>query len=98
MTSAAHAARLLPSGNGWFHDNRQVSTALVEHVGIELLVAETGLRSVQRRVGEIDPRGFDKDGCFQAGDLLGEPEVFGERDVSRHLASRSSSSLSRSIN
>jgi hypothetical protein len=71
---------------------------LIEYVGIEFLVAEARLRRVQRRVGEIDPRRLDEDGCFQTGDLLRKPEVLGERYVSRHLANRSSNSLSRSIN
>ncbi len=34
-------------------------------------------------------------GCVDASDLLGEPEVLGQADVSSHLASRSSNSLSR---
>ena len=76
MTSDAHEARLLPSGNGWFQ------------------AAGTRVPRPCRR--EIDTRRLDQHGRLRAGDLFGEPEVLGQRDVAGHHARRSSSSLSRS--
>jgi len=48
MARDAQAARLLPSGRGWFQVRRQTRTAaFVEQLRVELVAAEPGLRGVQ---------------------------------------------------
>ena len=69
---------------------------LVVHVGVELDVAEPGLRSMQRRLGQLLTRFFRERLGLDACDLLGQPEVLGQREVSGHWARRSNNSRSRS--
>ncbi len=69
---------------------------LVVDVGVELDVTESGLRSLQRRFGKIGTGCLGEGVGVNAGDLLGEPEVLGQRDVAGHFARRSNSSRSRS--
>lgn len=57
-------------------DPTRQDCGLVSEVGVEVGVVETGLRCVQRRIGQIDTARLDQDGGVDTGDLLGEePEL-----------------------
>jgi len=65
---------------------------LVDEVRVEVFVAEAGRGCVECGVGELDAGCFDEHCGFGAGDLLRQPEVLGQGQVSGHRASRSKSS------
>jgi hypothetical protein len=54
-----------------------------------ILIAEACLWRVESRVNEIDAACLGQDGGVDSRDLLGQPQKFGEADVSGHLARRS---------
>jgi hypothetical protein len=78
ITSAAHAARLLP--RQWMVPGKAAREyrGFVEEVGVEVFVAEAGLRCVKCGVGQVDAGRLHQHRRVVAGYLLGEPEVFGE--------------------
>lgn len=55
MARDTQAARLLPSGSGWFQVRRQTRTCrLVGQIWVELVAAVAGLRGVQGGVRQLD--------------------------------------------
>lgn len=62
---------------------------------VEVLVAEAGLRCVDRRVEQLQPRDLRQRDRIEAGDGSAIGQRLGERQVP-HSASRSRISLSRS--
>jgi hypothetical protein len=90
----AHAARLLPSGSGWFNARRH--GRLVVQVGVEVLVSKTGLWRVQCRICQLDAARLDQCRGVETGDLLGQLEELGEVEVPSHSARRSMIAWSRS--
>ena len=51
---------------------------LVDEVGIEVLISEAGLGSVQCRIGEVNAAGVGQDLGIYPGDLFGKPEKLRE--------------------
>jgi len=94
--NATHAARLFPSGSGWFFASlTNEDRGFVHEVGVELRVAEPGRGGVECGVGEVEFRGANQRADAEAGDFRCDRQVVDEVEVlDAHFASRSSSSRS----